>query len=180
MIGPASAGSSPGGCMTTAYQMSSPVQGAGETVPVLIVGGGLTGLSTALFLSWHGVQPLLVERHPDLLIHPRARGFTQRTVELFRQVGLEPAIRAASFAGGDDFRWNAVLADTLAGEHEPVEDSEEGEEMRDLSPAPFAPIDQDKLEIILRRQAEKLGADIRFSTELLSIDQNDTGVTAVL
>ena len=37
---------------------------------------GLTGLSTALFLAWHGVKPLLVERHPDLLIHPRARGFT--------------------------------------------------------------------------------------------------------
>jgi len=64
-----------------------------ERTSVLIVGGGLTGLSTALFLAWHGVQPILVERHPDLLIHPRARGFTPRTVELFRHVGLEPAIR---------------------------------------------------------------------------------------
>jgi putative polyketide hydroxylase len=151
-----------------------------ETTQVLVVGGGLTGLSTALFLSWHGVPPLLVERHPDLLIHPRARGFTQRTVELFRQVGLEPAIRAASFAGGDDFHWIAVRAETLASEHEPVEESEEGEEMRNLSPAPFAPIDQDKLEIILRQKAEELGADIRFSTELVSFEQDDTGVTAVL
>src|SRR5215208_3175802 len=115
-----------------------------ETTPVLVVGGGLTGLSTALFLSWHGLRPLLVERHPDLLIHPRARGFTQRTVELFRQVGLEPAIRAASFAAGDDFRWVAVRAETLASEHEPVEEAEEGEEMRTHSPAPFGAIDQDK------------------------------------
>src|SRR5215216_144809 len=171
MIGPASAGSSPGGCMTTAYQMSSPVQGAGETVPVLIVGGGLTGLSTALFLSWHGVQPMLVERHPDLLIHPRARGFTQRTVELFRQVGLEPAIRAASYAGGDDFRWVAVRAETLASEHELVEEAEEGEEMRTHSPAPFGAIDQDKLEVILRGKAEELGTDIRFSSELVAFEQ---------
>jgi len=166
--------------MTTANQMASPVHGAGETVPVLIVGGGLTGLSTALFLAWHGVKPLLIERHPDLLIHPRARGFTQRTVELFRQVGLEPAIRAASFAGGDDFRWIAVRAETLAGEHEPADEAEEGDEMRTLSPAPFAPIDQDKLEVILRRKAEELGADIRFSTELVSFDQDDTGITAVV
>jgi putative polyketide hydroxylase len=166
--------------MTTAYQMSSPVQGAGETVPVLIVGGGLTGLSTALFLAWHGVQPLLVERHPDLLIHPRARGFTQRTVELLRQVGLEPAIRAASYAGGDDFRWVAVRAETLAGEHEPAEEGEEGGEMRSLSPAPFGAIDQDKLEVILRRKAEELGADIRFSTEMVAFAQDDTGITAVL
>src|SRR5687768_11553439 len=121
--------------MTTAHQMTSSVQDPGETVPVLIVGGGLTGMSTALFLSWHGVRPLLVERHPDLLIHPRARGFTQRTVELFRQVGLEPAIRAASFAGGDDFKWVAVRAETLAGEHEPAEEAEEDDAMRTFSPA---------------------------------------------
>ena len=79
-----------------------------EHTPVLVVGGGLSGLSTSLFLAWHGVRSLLVERHPDLLIHPRARGFTQRTVELYRQVGLEPAIRAASFAAGDRFEWVAV------------------------------------------------------------------------
>src|SRR5829696_5630946 len=151
-----------------------------DTTSVLIVGGGLTGLSTALFLSLHGVRPLLVERHPDLLIHPRARGFNQRTVELFRQVGLEPAIRSASFAGGDDFRWIAVRAETLSGEHEPVEEAEEGDEMRTLSPAPFAPIDQDKLEVILRGKAEELGVDIRFSTELLSLTQDETGATALL
>ncbi|HKG28153.1 MAG TPA: FAD-dependent monooxygenase [Thermomicrobiales bacterium] len=151
-----------------------------RTTPVLIVGGGLAGLSTALFLSWHGVQPLLIERHPELLIHPRARGFSQRTVELFRQVGLEPVIRAAGFAGGDDFRWVAVRAETLASEHVPVEEADEGEEMRTLSPAPFAPIDQDKLEVILRGKAEELGADIRFSAELVSFDQDDTGLTAIL
>ncbi|MEO6892623.1 MAG: FAD-dependent monooxygenase [Ktedonobacteraceae bacterium] len=29
---------------------------------VLIVGGSLIGLSTSLFLSWHGIASLLVER----------------------------------------------------------------------------------------------------------------------
>jgi 2-polyprenyl-6-methoxyphenol hydroxylase-like FAD-dependent oxidoreductase len=32
-------------------------------VPVLIVGGSLVGLSTALFLASHGVESLVVERH---------------------------------------------------------------------------------------------------------------------
>jgi hypothetical protein len=82
--------------------------------PVLVVGGGVTGLSSALFLAWHGVSCLLVERHPDLLIHPRARGLTPRTMELYRQVGLEPALQAVAFAGGD-FTWVPVLADTLSG-----------------------------------------------------------------
>ena len=45
-----------------------------ESVPVLIVGGALTGLSSAVFLGAHGVQCVVAERHPDLLIHPRLRG----------------------------------------------------------------------------------------------------------
>ena len=165
--------------MGTADQTTPPVHGADETADVLIVGGGLAGLSTALFLSWHGVRPLLVERHADLLIHPRARGFTQRTMELFRQVGLETDIRKSGFATGDDFRWVAVRAETLAGDYELVEE-EADEDMGNLSPAPFAPIDQDTLEIILRRKAEELGADVRFSTELISFEQTETGVTGLL
>src|SRR5919204_6874583 len=84
-----------------------------ERTPVLVVGGGLVGLSTALFLAHHGVRSLLVERHPDLLIHPRARGFTERTVELYRQVGLEAAIRSHTYASGDGFDWVAVRAATV-------------------------------------------------------------------
>jgi putative polyketide hydroxylase len=165
--------------MAIQHQATPPARDTGDTVPVLIVGGGLTGLSTALFLTWHGVKPLLVERHADLLIHPRARGFTQRTVELFRQIGLEPAIREAGFASGDDFRWVAVRAETVAGEHEPAEEEAE-DGLGAISPAPFAPIDQDRLECILRGKAEEIGADIRFSTELISFEQDDAGVTAVL
>jgi putative polyketide hydroxylase len=166
--------------MTVASRTSPTVNGVKETTPVLIVGGGLSGLSSALFLASHGVRPLLVERHPDLLIHPRARGFNQRTVELFRQVGLEPAIRDAGFASGEDFHWHAVRAETLAGEYELADEEDEGEEIGNLSPAPFAPIDQDKLEVLLRDKAEELGADIRFATELVSFTQDDTGVTAAI
>lgn len=166
--------------MNTIRESTVAAGGHDESTPVLIVGGGLSGLSTALFLSWHGVRPLLVEKHPDLLIHPRARGFTPRTVELFRQVGLEQSIRDAGFAGGDDFRWIAVRAGTLANEHQSVEEPPEEAEMVQLSPSPFAPIDQDKLEIILRGKAAELGADIRFSTEVISFREDDSGVVAML
>jgi hypothetical protein len=33
-----------------------------KSIPVLIVGGGLTGLGAALFLLKHGVKPVLIER----------------------------------------------------------------------------------------------------------------------
>jgi putative polyketide hydroxylase len=151
------------------------------TPSVLIVGGGLTGLSSAAFLARQGVRCRLVEGHPDLLIHPRARGLTPRTVELYRQIGLQPAIEKAGYAPGDRFEWVPVRAETLADEtyaapEEPVEDDESGL----ASPCTFAPIDQDKLEILLRARAEELGAEVRFSTELRSFEQNDAGVAAVL
>lgn len=146
--------------------------------PVLIVGGGVVGLSSAVFLAWHGVPCTLIERHPDLLIHPRARGLTPRTMEIFRQVGLEPAIRKVAYAG-EDFVWKPVMAETLSGEHsvpeEPFEDDGSS-----FSPTAFGPIDQDKLEVLLRDRARELGADVRFSTELTSFEQDGEGVTAHL
>jgi putative polyketide hydroxylase len=152
-----------------------------ERTSVLVVGGALTGLSSAVFLAWHGVPCLVVERHPDLLIHPRLRGITPRTVEVYRQVGLEPAIRAASFAGGDDYRWVTARAETLASQqYAPTEEQGEESGSSTASPCGFAPIDQDKLEILLRARAEELGALLRFSTELTSFEQDDDGVTATL
>ena len=69
---------------------------AAKEVPVLIIGGSLAGLSAALFLNWHGVPTLNVERHGSTAIHPRTGHFHLRTLELFRQVGLEQAIVQAS------------------------------------------------------------------------------------
>ena len=43
-------------------------RGANEDVPVLIVGGSLVGLAAALFLRWHGVDVLTVERHAGTAI----------------------------------------------------------------------------------------------------------------
>ena len=59
-----------------------------EDVPVLIIGGSLVGLTTAMLLGHHGVPSLSVERHAGTAIHPRAGHFLLRTMELLRLVGL--------------------------------------------------------------------------------------------
>ena len=65
-------------------------------VPVLIVGGSLVGLSTALLLARHGVESLVVERHSGTAIHPRAGHFNLRTLEILRSAGLEDTVRRKS------------------------------------------------------------------------------------
>ncbi|HEY9378316.1 MAG TPA: FAD-dependent oxidoreductase, partial [Jiangellaceae bacterium] len=146
---------------------------------VLVVGGGVVGLTSALFLAKHGVACTLVERHPDLLIHPRSRGLSPRTMEVYRQASLEKPILDAAY-GGAGFRWTPVQANTLSDDdyvspNEPHEDDGSA-----ASPCSFGPIDQDKLEILVRDRARELGADLRFHTELTSFAQDNDGVTGAI
>src|SRR5690348_6046639 len=84
-----------------------------EEAPVLIVGGGIVGLSAALFLLHQDVPPLLVERHSGTSIHPRARGTNGRTTEIYREVGLDEKIRVAGEALAPALGW--LTGETLVG-----------------------------------------------------------------
>ena len=54
---------------------------ADAEVPVLIVGGSLVGMSTALLLGHHGVRALAVEHHRGTAIHPRAAQISQQLLD---------------------------------------------------------------------------------------------------
>ena len=49
-------------------------------IPVLVVGGGVVGLSASLFLNHHGIRTILIEKHAGTSIHPRSRGVNTRTM----------------------------------------------------------------------------------------------------
>src|SRR4051812_35444482 len=67
-----------------------------EDSPVIIAGGGLVGLSTAMFLARHGISSLVIERLTAPSTLPRAAFFHMRTFELFRSAGIEDQVRAQS------------------------------------------------------------------------------------
>src|ERR687894_1557420 len=83
-------------------------------IPVLIVGGGPVGLTASLLLSRHGIRSLLVERHPGTATLPKARGVNARTMEMYRQCGVEAAIRAAGLP--PERTGLIVWTESLAGE----------------------------------------------------------------
>ena len=64
-------------------------------VPALIVGAGPVGLSTALLLARRGVRSTVVERRQTTSSLPKARLVNTRSMEVFRQCGIESLIRAA-------------------------------------------------------------------------------------
>ncbi|WP_026401570.1 FAD-dependent monooxygenase [Actinomadura rifamycini] len=150
-----------------------------ERTSVLIAGGGLTGLSAAAFLAWHGVPVTLLERRTDALAHPRARAVNPRTVELYRRLGIEPAIRAACTyeLGGDSL---LVRAETLAGpelRRVPLEPETADER---IGPCAWATISQDRLEAIVAARAADLGAVLRFGHELTGFTDTGDGVVATV
>lgn len=155
-----------------------PASPTAQTVPVLIAGGGLAGLTAALFLALHGVPPLLVEKHSGTSVVMKARGQYPHTMEALRIGGVADAVTAASPGGTGEFYM--ALAKTLSG---PVLRGimTEGElGMRHVSPEDWAMASQERTEEILAARAAELGAELAFGTELLSFEQDPDGVTAVL
>lgn len=151
-----------------------------KNVPVLIAGGGPVGLAASILLSRLGVRSLLVERHPGTAIHPKARGINARTMEIFRQQGVEDAIRAAGLA--PHHTGLIVWARTLAGEEiERRVPWRAGPQSAAVSPVRNCLCAQDDLEPVLRASAERQGpGELRFSTELEDFMQDEDAVTATL
>ncbi|MEU7894606.1 FAD-dependent oxidoreductase [Nonomuraea sp. NPDC049152] len=149
-------------------------------VPVLIVGGGYAGLSAATMLAWRGVDVMLVERHASTSIQPKAFGVNTRAVELLRPVpGLEEELDRIWQGIGESMR--IAIASSLADPApEILFDTSTAPFPTHLSPAPDLGAPQAEVERVLRRKAEELGADLRFSTELVSLEQDDDGVTALI
>lgn len=150
-----------------------------QTQPVLVVGGGPVGLSAAIFLAARAVPVVLVEKHAGSSPHPRAVGWTPRTMELLAAVGLGEQIPQAPVEASKPRR---VRVESLAGrwfEETPWTPAGSAPSQRD-SPHNNARMSQDVLEPLLRARARALGADVRMSTRLLQLEQDSSGVDAQL
>jgi 2,4-dichlorophenol 6-monooxygenase len=148
---------------------------------VLIVGAGPAGLASALFLSEYGISTILIERYRWLAHTPRAHITNQRTVEIFRDMGLEQEVLAK--ATPQDLMGNQVFCTSLAGEElarmrtwgtHPTRRAE----YELASPSSMCDLPQTLLEPILLEAAAARGTEVRFKTEYLSLEQDSDGVTA--
>jgi 2-polyprenyl-6-methoxyphenol hydroxylase-like FAD-dependent oxidoreductase len=147
-------------------------------VPVLVVGAGPAGLATAIGLGRHGVSSLIVERHPGTSIFPKASGISTRTMEIIRSWGLEQRIRERSHGVQPLMSVRPTLTSPQLAAVQlgfPTD-----EQALSVSPSHTALVPQDRLEPVLLDHARELGVDVWFGTELVSLDQDATGVTAIV
>lgn len=141
-----------------------------ETTPVLIAGGGLVGLSTALFLAQHGVRALVLEKHEGTALHPRARGFHASTLELLEPTGVADAVAQLGLSFQPK-RGGVLTAESLSGPVHGFMPFDAQGMGATLSPRRGVALGQDRLEPLIRDTARALGADIRFAHELLGFTQ---------
>ncbi|OUA66115.1 FAD-binding monooxygenase [Bacillus thuringiensis serovar thailandensis] len=157
-------------------------------VPVLIVGGGLSGLASALFLAKHNIEYLLIERHPSTAIHPKAGGITFRTMELFRELGLEQRIRSAGKALENCRGRIAVHTIAEANQEELAQmrvnqyenDEKLLQKIEEISPSKQTACYQITLEEMMLLEAKTLGGQLSFYHELVSFEQKENGVIATI
>jgi 2,4-dichlorophenol 6-monooxygenase len=147
---------------------------------VLIVGSGPAGSSAALFLSSLGVPNMMVTKYRWTANTPRAHITNQRTMEIFRDMGIEEQVLAE--ATPHAMIGDTVFCTSIAGEeigriltwgNHPARHAD----YELASPSLNCDIPQTYLEPILVRNATTRGTQTQFSTEYLSHTQDADGVT---
>jgi aklavinone 12-hydroxylase len=148
-------------------------------VQVLVVGAGLAGAATAMFLADRGIRTLVVERHPGTSLHPKAAGQNPRTMELLRTAGVADRVyQANQFADG---RLEIKIATSARGQVlKTIVAGDDPEPWQATSPLPMGMATQVQVEPIMLDAARENGALVRFDTELVSFEQDTLGVTAGL
>lgn len=148
---------------------------------VLIVGTGPAGAAAALALSSLGIDNIMLTKYRWTANTPRAHITNQRSMEVFRDFGIEDQVMAD--AVDNDLIGDTVFCTSIAGEEigriltwgtHPTRAADH----RLASPSWEVDIPQTMLEPILVKNATMRGTQTRFSTEYLSHTQDAEGVQA--
>jgi 2,4-dichlorophenol 6-monooxygenase len=151
-------------------------------VPVFIVGAGPTGLAATCLLATYGIETLTITRYPGTANSPRAHITNQRTMEVFRDLGIED--RVLEIATPNALMSNNIWATSFAGTEIARLQTwgSSPERLADYtrsSPSSMCNAPQHVLEPVILDAARERGARFLFSTELVSISQDENGVTAL-
>lgn len=153
-------------------------------VPVLIIGGGIVGLSASLCLSHYGIKSVVIERHSGTSIHPRARSVNARTMELYRGLGIQDRVHEA---GASISASMGILSGHSLKEVIEARPRKEGPRKiplaglaASISPVSGTFVTQDMIEPVLVDVARERGVDVKFYTECVGAEQDGDSVTATL
>lgn len=158
-------------------------EASGPMHAVAIVGGGPVGLASSILLSLCKIPHVLFERYPSTSIHPKACGYNQRTVEIFRQLGVEKDVIEQRAPKAQDGHTAWYTSFGPHGRQIVQRDAWGGgayeEEYAAVSPCAYSVLPQIRLEPILQRRALELNPrGVLYSAEVVGVEE--TGEHVVL
>ncbi|MFI1538163.1 FAD-dependent oxidoreductase [Streptomyces anandii] len=139
---------------------------------VLVVGAGPTGLALGIDLARRGVEALVVERADALFPGSRGKGIQPRTQEVFDDLGVLDAIRAA----GGPYPVRMIWKDGQRLGEQPMFDPVEAD-----AGVPYTDplmVAQWRTQEALYARLVELGGRVLFGREVTAVEQDATGVTA--
>ncbi|KAF5024134.1 hypothetical protein F66182_3768 [Fusarium sp. NRRL 66182] len=148
---------------------------------VLVIGAGVAGLSFAAMLAAQGIKVFAIAKHSGTSPAPRAHVTNQRTMEVFRDMGIQQRVQDAGTCMPEI--GSMVMATSLTGmeigryscygggDHQLTDFAK-------ASPCKMWNTAQNLLEPILLVKAREKGADVRFYHELVDIQQSDEVIVA--
>ncbi len=159
--------------------MTTSPDGIDLQTDVLVIGSGPAGGGAALALATLGVEHMVITKYRWTANTPRAHITNQRTMEIFRDLGLESDIVAQGTP--HHLMGDTVFCTSLAGDEigrvrtwytHPAREAD----YLQASPSPNCDIPQTLLEPIVIGQAAARGSRVRFDTEYVGLVQDDDGV----
>ncbi len=148
---------------------------------LLIVGAGPVGLTASIIASRLNINHLVIEKREGLHTLPQAHVIKTRSMEIFRRLGIESEIHDAG-TNPDEQQYTTWRTCMTGSEYGYLDlKHKKGPSTRFLSVSPTYPanLSQNLLEpIIYSKACEQAGDKINFNTELLGLEQDETGVTA--
>ena len=156
--------------------VAPPEIASGETShhPIVIVGGGLTGLTMACALASHGIRAVLLDEDDTVGAKgASSRGicYTQKSLEIFQRLGIYERIAAKGI------QWS--VGRTFAGKDEVYSfDLRQQSGYNLSSQPPFINIQQFYIEAYLVDRVRQLGhVDLRWCNRITAFEQNNECAT---
>lgn len=150
-------------------------QAAGSSAPVVIVGAGPVGLSLALGLARQGVRSIVLEKNTTTSELSKAPGIQLRTLEIFRQWGVEER-----FLEAGDLRSKLTLHDTTAPHH-PLASLDFSELDTEANRPGILILDQSRTERLLLDAVRESGmCDVRFEAEAVGLSPGSDGASVTV
>lgn len=162
-------------------------------IPILIAGGGSSGLTLAAELGWRGIPCILVEPSVQVNPHPRANAVANRTMEYLRRWGIAdeltgagvPADYPAAYYWVSSMHGQEIHSIMLPGAAELERMRADGvaDPTQELHWSPYLKtiVGQHEVERVLREfVARQTTVQTRYGWALEDFEENSAGVTVHL